>query len=109
MPEKKGPARNNVQANKEDDQLGPYPCWDRWKPALLKQVGEDNFDQFDPEIRDLLHRTYVIRRKTQLHENTVDDVEQARQLEEKLGGIDKIRSNPKVNFALDFIYSRVKP
>jgi hypothetical protein len=108
MSEIKRPARDNFQSVAESEQLGPYPSWDLWKPTLLKEIGDDNFKRFDSRVQDLLHLAYVARRKTQLGVDVVGDVKEMQKLENELGGGDQVRSNPKVDHALIFVYSRTK-
>lgn len=103
---RKEPSRSNIESHAEDGLLGPYPSWDRWKPTLFKQIGEDNFNSFDPKVKELLHKRYLIHRKSQLHQPIDRELEELRQLQDELGGIEKIHSNPKVDFALNFINSR---
>jgi len=103
---RKGPSRSNIESHAEDCFFGPYPSWDRWKPTLLRQIGEDNFDKFDPMVKELLHKSYVVHRKFQLNQSFDRELEEIRQLEIKLKGREKIHSDPKVDFALNFINSR---
>lgn len=103
---KKGPSRDDFESCKEDKLFGPYPSWKRWMPTLLKQIGEDNYENFDPKIQDYLHLKYVIHRKHQLHLDTDEDIDKIKLLEKELGGSEKIHSNPKVDFALIFINQR---
>jgi hypothetical protein len=85
-----------------------FDSWKDWKPTLLKEIGDDIFASFDDGVQQLLQITYLIRRKRQLGMDATQEIQKTEEIETKLGGFEKIHSNPKVDRALMFINNRVR-
>ncbi len=73
---KRGFPRDSFVALRESKQLGPYPCWDKWKSTLISFLGQD----LPKDLEIHLHEWYILRRELQLKIHSGEEAEQKRKI-----------------------------